>query len=112
MPRTIPSVPNPTVDLIEADAKTPVASRVWFRWFSDLYAALVNRIPVSSTVTFTAGATKAVVFTTAEADANYSITYSSPEDNFLWTTSKTTAGFVANAKNSSSATFNWTLIRS
>lgn len=109
MARQFPTVPNPDVEI--ADVRTGHPRRHWLTFFYDLRTALLNRVPVTGSVTFSAGTTKAVTFTTAEADANYDIWYASPEDNFLWTTSKATTGFTANAKNSSSATFRWQLIR-
>jgi hypothetical protein len=108
MPRSFPTVPAPSVEIADTARR---AERHWLTFFYDLMAALKNRAPVTGSVTFAAATTQAVTFDTAEADANYDIWYASPEDNFLWTTSKATTGFTANAKNSSSATFRWQLIR-
>lgn len=102
--------PAPINDTNVADASGRISLPL-LKFFKDLIAALVNRVPLTGSVTFSAATSKAVTFTTAEPSANYHIWFASPEDNFLWATSKTTTGFTANAKNSSSATFRWQLIR-
>lgn len=104
----IPLAPGPDTDAGDERGKL---SRVLWRFLSELIAALRNRVPITGSVTFSAATTAAVSFTVAEPDANYSVWFASPEDNFLWATSKTVNGFTANAKNSTSATFRWQLIR-
>lgn len=107
--RPIKGLPNPdapVVDLVSGRMR-----QEWYARFSDLVAALLNRIPITGTVTFAAATTAAVTFDTPEADANYKIFYSSGADNYFWTTSPTTTGFTANAKTSTSATVGWQLIR-
>lgn len=109
MPRVIKAPPHP--DSPAVDIKTGRPTREWYVWFFELVAALLNRVGVTGSVTFAASTTAAVTFTTAESSASYQVHFASPEDNYFWATSKTTAGFTANAKNSTSATVGWEIIR-
>lgn len=108
--RAIPGAPGLDTDAA-IDPKIGRISRRLYGFFADLIAALNNRVPITGTVTFAAATTAAVTFTVAEPADTYQVWFASPEDNFLWATSKTVNGFTANAKNSSSATFGWQIIR-
>lgn len=66
---------------------------------------------VSGTVTFAASTTASVSLPFTQPDTTWDIYYASGADNYFWTTSRTTTGFTANAKTSTSETITWTLIR-
>lgn len=109
MPRAIKGLPNhdaPAVDMITGRLR-----HEWYARLTELVAALLNRIPITGSVTFAASTTAAVTFDTPEADANYDVWYAAGADNYFWTTSKATTGFTVNSKTSNSATIRWMLIR-
>lgn len=89
----------------------------WYNWLVALiadYTALItaaNARVVTGSATFVASTTVAVTLPSTQVNTSYAIVYDSPEDNYFWTTSKTTTGFTANAKTSTSAIVRWTLIR-
>ena len=110
MPSRLPAAPD-SETYVSVDRAAGRLSRDLYLFFVSLISALVNRVPVTGSVTFSAATTAAVTFSVAEANANYDVWFASPEDNFLWAVSKTTAGFTATAKNSTSATFRYLIIR-
>lgn len=107
--RAIKGIPNPDAPLV--DLRTGRATQEWYARFSDLVSALLNRIPITGSVTFSASTTAAVTFTTPESSASYQVKFDFPEDNYGWATSRTVNGFTANAKTSTSATVGWEIIR-
>lgn len=109
MPRSLPGLPHSDVPIGQP---LVIATREWFDFFSRLMAVLLNRLAVTGTAVFSGGTTATVTFATAEADANYSVWYAAEENRTYWTTSKTAAGFTANASSASSATVRWQLVRS
>lgn len=108
MARSFPGVPNPDTEIAKPDRHP---TQDWMRFFYDLMAALKNRVPVTGTATFAASTSVAVTFATAEADANYRVYFAASDDNYHWATSRATTGFTANAKNSTSVTVGWQIIR-
>lgn len=108
--RAIPAPPGLDTD-VSIDPKAGRIARRLYSFFADLIAALNNRVPITGSVTFAAATTAAVTFDKPEAADTYKVFFDSPEDNFLWATSRTTTGFTANAKNSTSETFGWQIIR-
>lgn len=109
MPRQIRGLPKESAAV--SDTLSGRMRHAWYTWFSDLVAALLNRLPITGSVTFAASTTAAVTFATPEADANYDVWYASGADNYFWTTSKSVSGFTANAKTSNSATVRYQIIR-
>lgn len=108
MPRQIKAPPNHDAAIAGPGG---LPTREWYAHFSDLYTALLNRIPITGSATFVAGTTVAVTFATPEPDANYRI-YVSPDANrTYWATSETTSGFTLNASASNSDTVGWLLMR-
>lgn len=110
MPKNLPAAPDSNT-FVSVDQAAGRMSRDLYLFFVGLISSLVNRLPVTGSVTFSAATTATVTFGVAEADANYSVFFMPEADNYLWATSKTTAGFTANAKTSNSATIRWALIR-
>lgn len=108
MALNLPRVPNPDAEIAEAGGHP---TRDWLRFFYELIAALTNRVPVTGSATFAAATSVAVTFTTAEAAATYDIFVAAADDNYHWASSKATTGFTLNAKNSTSVTVRWQLIR-
>lgn len=105
----IPEAPL-SADEVLVPGTNRFSRRVW-RFLVDLVAALKNRVPITGTATFAAATTATVTFATAEPDANYQVYFSAPDNKTYWASSKTTAGFQANASGSNSNTVGWQLIR-
>lgn len=62
---------------------------------------------------FSAGTSASVFFSVAEPNTSYrvSVTPTSDANGNIWVSSKSTAGFFVNSSGSSSATFDWTIVR-
>lgn len=105
--RTIPNPPHPNSQVVDTTDRMSVE---WTKWLDEFVRSVQSRVSVAGTVTF-AAATATVTLSKAEPDTNYDIYYSGPENRSAWTTSKTTATFVANLSSSSTATWAWQLIR-
>lgn len=71
----------------------------------------LNNVSDSSTSTFAAATTVAVVLTVAEPDTNYFVLLENSENQTLWITSKTTTGFTINSSVSNSTTVSWLIYR-
>lgn len=108
MPLNLPRVPNPDVDVVDARRK---ATNDFYRFLMNLITALLNRVPVTGSVTFAAATTATVTFATPEANDDYDIWAASPSSKTYWATSKATTGFTLNASASSSETVRYLLIR-
>lgn len=107
MPRPIASLPNPSAALATVVNGIMVMSREWYQKLAEL----VDRTPITGTVTFAAATTAAVTFETPELSTDYNISVDASENKTFWVTSKTTTGFTLNASASTSAAVGWTLVR-
>jgi hypothetical protein len=63
------------------------------------------------TATFVAATTVAVVFGTAEADANYFVALEGNAAGYCWVTAKATTGFTLNCAVSNSNATDWIMVR-
>ena len=71
-----------------------------------------NQQNSSGSVTFTSGATKAVTFATAEANATYRVVVTGSIGETFWVTAKGTGGFTINSSNpTSTAVVDWQMFR-
>lgn len=105
---SLPPAPNHSVD---ATADRQRISAELFRFFSNLIAALLNRVPITGSATFAAGTTVAVTFTNAEPSADYSVWFAPSSNLVLWASSIATTGFTANASSSNSTTVRYMIVR-
>lgn len=108
MPRSLPALPHPSSPITDS---TDRVTREWYDKLDELVKALLNRVPVTGTLSFAAATTTTVTFGTPESDANYDVWFAAPDGKTYWASSKTVNGFTANASSSVTATVRWQLIR-
>lgn len=104
MARPNPSLPHPSSTTVDPDLRL-------MREWRDLYAAMIDRLPVTGTSTFVASTSVAVTLTPNERDTSYSVFVEAVDDNYFRITSKAVTGFTITAKNSNSTTVRWALMR-
>jgi hypothetical protein len=108
MPRQIKAPPSHDAAIIGASG---LVTREWYSWFVDTYNALLNRLPITGTATFSAATTVAVTFATPEPSADYRVYLSGDANRTYWASSEATTGFTINASASNSDSVGWAIIR-
>jgi hypothetical protein len=104
MARPLPSIPHPSVPIVEADGG---CNREWRNFFSELS----RRVPVTGTATFAAATTVAVTFAPAEMSTEYNVFIEGAAARDYWPSGKAVTGFTINASAVNSDTVNWTMFR-
>jgi hypothetical protein len=106
--RNIPQQPHPSSEAVEPTRRLTTE---WTKWVDEFVRSVRSRSPVMGTFSFASISTATVTLSQPEASTDYDILYAAPENKTAWTTSKTTATFVANVSSASSATWAYSLMR-
>ena len=105
--RPFASLPHPGSGVVEETGTLYLITAEWLQKLQEL----VDLIPLSGTVDFSAATTAAVTFASPELNTDYNVVIEAPEDQRVWITAKSTTGFTINVSAVSSATYGWTIVR-